>query len=119
MGIGIHGEPGRDRMKIKPATELVEIMAEAVVSDIPFREKDELIVMVNGMGGTPLLELYLLYEEVAKFVEKRGFRIARNLVGNYITSLEMQGFSLTMMKADSRVLDLWDAPVRTPGLERR
>lgn len=119
MGIGIHGEPGRERMKIKPAAELVETMAEAVVSDIPFREKDELIVMLNGMGGTPLLELYLLYEEVAKFSEKRGFKIARNLVGNYITSLEMQGFSLTMMKADRRALELWDAPVRTPGLERR
>ncbi|MFP4302347.1 MAG: dihydroxyacetone kinase subunit DhaK [Spirochaetaceae bacterium] len=117
VGIGIHGEPGRERMKQKSAKELVEMMGEAVVSDIPFKSGDDLIVMVNGMGGTPLIELYLLYNEVAAFAKAKGFKIARNLVGNYITSLEMQGFSLTMMKADSRMVELWDAPVLTPGLK--
>jgi dihydroxyacetone kinase-like protein len=117
VGIGIHGEPGRERMKQKSAKELVEMMGEAVVSDIPFKSGDELIVMVNGMGGTPLIELYLLYNEVAAFAKAKGFKIARNLVGNYITSLEMQGYSLTMMKADSRMLELWDAPVLTPALK--
>ncbi len=117
VGIGIHGEPGRERMKQKSAKELVEMMGEAVVSDIPFKSGDDLIVMVNGMGGTPLIELYLLYNEVAEFAKAKGFKIARNLVGNYITSLEMQGYSLTMMKADSRMLELWDAPVLTPALK--
>lgn len=117
VGIGIHGEPGRERMKQKSAKELVEMMGEAVVSDIPFKSGDDLIVMVNGMGGTPLIELYLLYNEVAAFAKAKGFKIARNLVGNYITSLEMQGYSLTMMKADSRMLELWDAPVLTPALK--
>lgn len=117
VGIGIHGEPGRERIKQKSAKELVEMMGEAVVSDIPFKSGDDLIVMVNGMGGTPLIELYLLYNEVAAFAKAKGFKIARNLVGNYITSLEMQGFSLTMMKADSRMVELWDAPVFTPGLK--
>jgi phosphoenolpyruvate---glycerone phosphotransferase subunit DhaK len=117
VGIGIHGEPGRERMKQKSAKELVEMMGDAVVTDIPFKKGDELIVMVNGMGGTPLIELYLLFNEVAAFAKAKGFKIARNLVGNYITSLEMQGFSLSVMKADNRMLELWDAPVRTAALK--
>jgi dihydroxyacetone kinase-like protein len=117
IGIGIHGEPGRERMKMKTATELVEMMGEAVVSDIPFKSGDELIVMVNGMGGTPLIELYLLYNQVAAFAKAKGLKIVRNLVGNYITSLEMQGFSLTMMRVNKEIVELWDAPVFTPALK--
>ncbi|MFP4330431.1 MAG: dihydroxyacetone kinase subunit DhaK [Spirochaetaceae bacterium] len=117
VGIGIHGEPGRERMKLKSAKQIVEMMAEAVVSDIPFKSGDEVIVMVNGMGGTPLIELYLLYNELAQFAKGKGLKLSRNLVGNYITSLEMQGFSITMMKANDQMLKLWDAPVLTPALK--
>ena len=116
MGVGIHGEPGRERMKQMTAREYVEMMAQAIVSDVPFRSGDQLIVLLNGMGGTPLIELYLAYNEFAKFCQGKGLVIARNLVGNYITSLDMQGFSISALKADAQLLDLWDAPVLTPGL---
>ncbi|RJQ61793.1 MAG: dihydroxyacetone kinase subunit DhaK [Desulfobacteraceae bacterium] len=116
IGIGIHGEPGRERMKRKTAGEIVEMMAESVISDLPFRRSDEVIAMVNGMGGTPLMELYLVYGEFAKICEKTGIRIVRRLVGNYITSLEMAGCSITLLRADAGLLKLWDAPVRTPSL---
>ena len=116
IGIGIHGEPGRERMKLKTAGEIVEMMAEAVISDLPFRSGDEVIAMVNGMGGTPLMELYLVYGELDRICKKTGIRIARRLIGNYITSLEMAGYSITLLKADAALLKLWDAPVRTPSL---
>jgi len=116
MGVGIHGEPGRERMKQKTAQEYVEMMGEAVVSDMPFKRGDQLIVLLNGMGGTPLIELYLLFNEFAKLCQSKGLVIARNLVGNYITSLDMQGFSISALKADAQMLGLWDAPVNTPGL---
>jgi dihydroxyacetone kinase-like protein len=116
FGVGIHGEPGRERMKLKPAAEIVGMMGKAIVEDLPFESGDEVLVFVNGMGGTPLIELYLLYNDVAKFLDGKGIRIARNLVGNYITSLEMQGFSLTILKLDSRLKALWDYPVHTPAL---
>ncbi|HUI70952.1 MAG TPA: dihydroxyacetone kinase subunit DhaK [Spirochaetia bacterium] len=116
MGVGIHGEPGRERMKQKTAKEYVEMMGEAVVSDIPFRSGDQLIVLLNGMGGTPLIELYLLFNEFVQLCKNKGLVVARSLVGNYITSLDMQGFSISALKADSEMLRLWDAPVHTPGL---
>ncbi|TVQ35294.1 MAG: dihydroxyacetone kinase subunit DhaK [Spirochaetaceae bacterium] len=116
VGIGIHGEPGRERMKMKSAREIVAAMAEAVIEDLPFQRGDQSIVMVNGMGGSPLIELYILFNELAEIARNRGITIARTLVGNYITSLEMQGFSITMMKADEDMLALWDAPVLTAGL---
>lgn len=116
VGIGIHGEPGRERMKMKSAKEIVGIMSEAVLSDLPFKSGDETIVMINGMGGTPLIELYLLYNEFVKVAQGKGIKIARRLIGNYITSLEMEGFSLTLLKADPDMLMLWDAPVHTAGL---
>ena len=116
IGIGIHGEPGRERMKLKTAKEITEMMAEAVLSDLPFKNGDKTIAMVNGMGGTPLIELYLLYNEFAEICKKKGIRIERNLVGNYITSLEMAGFSITLVRVDDEFLKLWDAPVLTPGL---
>ena len=116
IGIGIHGEPGRERMKIKPASEIVEMMATAVVDDIPFAKGDKVLAFVNGMGGTPLIELYVVYNELAKFLEGRGIEIARNLIGSYITSLEMAGCSITLLKLDDDLTKLWDAPVKTPGL---
>jgi len=116
IGIGIHGEPGRERMALKPAGDIVALMAEAVIADLPFRRGDDVIAMVNGMGGTPMMELYLVYGELERICKKTGIRIVRRLVGNYITSLDMAGYSMTLLKADAGLLDLWDAPVRTPAL---
>ena len=116
IGIGIHGEPGRERIKLKPAAEIVEIMSTAVVEDVPFKQGDQVLAFVNGMGGTPLIELYLVYNEVAKFLKGRGVTIARNLIGSYITSLEMAGCSITLLKLSDELIRLWDAPVKTPGL---
>jgi len=116
IGIGIHGEPGRERMKLKTASEIVDLMATAVVDDIPFSAGDNVLAFVNGMGGTPLIELYVLYNELARFLKGRNITIARNLIGSYITSLEMAGFSITLLKMSDDFIRLWDAPVKTPGL---
>ncbi|RME98860.1 MAG: dihydroxyacetone kinase, partial [Chloroflexi bacterium] len=116
IGIGIHGEPGRERIPVKSAKEIVEMMAEAIVTDLPFESGDNVIAMVNGMGGTPLIELYIIYNELNEFLSARGISIARRLVGNYITSLEMAGCSITLLKTDAELLELWDAPVHTPAL---
>jgi phosphoenolpyruvate---glycerone phosphotransferase subunit DhaK len=116
MGVGIHGEPGRERMPILPARELTAHMAEAILADLPFRGGDRVIAMVNGMGGTPLMELYLIYGELELVLQARQVSIARRLVGNYITSLEMAGCSITLLKADDELLSLWDDPVLTPAL---
>jgi dihydroxyacetone kinase-like protein len=116
IGIGIHGEPGRERMAIKSAKEITEMMASAIIADLPFQNGDQVIAMVNGMGGTPLIELYLIYNELEQICQAKGITIARRLVGNYITSLEMAGCSITMVKADDELLELWDAPVKTPAL---
>ncbi|WP_040162332.1 dihydroxyacetone kinase subunit DhaK [Nigerium massiliense] len=114
LGIGIHGEPGRERKKLAPASDMAQMLVEPILADLEFG--GDVIAMMNGMGGTPLLELYLMYGEVTKILEKAGVKVARNLVGNYITSLEMAGCSLTLLKADDELLKLWDAPVNTPGL---
>jgi len=116
LGIGIHGEPGRQRRKIAPASELADIAAGAILDDLPFDRGEPALVIVNGMGGTPLLELYLVLNEVARILGGRGVPIARSLVGNYVTSLDMAGFSLTLTKLDDELIRLWDAPVRTPAL---
>lgn len=116
IGIGIHGEPGRARVSMKTAGDLAELMTSAVTEDLPYKSGDDVFVLLNGMGGTPLIELYLVYGEVAKILEKKGIKIARNLVGNYITSLEMQGFSITLVKLDGELISLFDAPVHTPAL---
>jgi dihydroxyacetone kinase-like protein len=116
MGIGIHGEPGRERMPLLPAAELAARMAGSVLADLPFRGGDQVIAMVNGMGGTPLMELYLVYAELERILQGMGIRVARRLVGNYITSLEMAGCSITLLKADDELQALWDDPVLTPGL---
>lgn len=116
IGVGIHGEPGRERMQVKSAKEIVGMMTEAIVSDLPFNSGDNVIAMVNGMGGTPLIELYVVYNELNELLQSKGITIARNLIGNYITSLEMAGCSITLLKADDELLELWDAPVLTPAM---
>jgi dihydroxyacetone kinase-like protein len=116
VGIGIHGEPGRVREKIKTAAEITEMLAVPIIQDLPFEQGDSVLAFVNGMGGTPLIELYVVYNELVKILTDHGIKIARNLVGSYITSLEMAGFSITLLKMDDELLHLWDAPVKTPGL---
>jgi len=115
IGVGIHGEPGRHRVPLAPASEIAEMLVEPILADLDFTGSPT-IVMLNGMGGSPLIELYLMYGEVAKILEKSGITVARTLVGNYITSLDMAGCSLTLLKADDEILGLWDAPVNTAGL---
>jgi phosphoenolpyruvate---glycerone phosphotransferase subunit DhaK len=114
LGIGIHGEPGRQRAPLAPASEIVAVALDAIHTDVPL--SGDVLVMVNGMGGTPLIELYVLYNEVHKYITGKGARITRNLVGNYITSLEMQGFSVTVCRLSDSLTDLWDAAVDTPAL---
>jgi dihydroxyacetone kinase-like protein len=116
MGIGIHGEPGRERVPLAPAREIVERLAEAIVADLPFRSGDRVVAMVNGLGGTPLIELYLVYHELARLLKGKEINIARRLVGNYMTSLEMAGCTITLLRADDEMLSLWDDPVLTPAL---
>lgn len=140
FGIGIHGEPGRQRLPMKPADEIVKMMILAILddgpytrtvrewdrrneawidktlTDEPFKPGDQVIAFVNSMGGTPLSELYIVYQKMAEILNQRGLVILRSLVGPYITSLEMQGVSITLLKADDEILKFWDAPVHTPGL---
>jgi dihydroxyacetone kinase-like protein len=140
FGIGIHGEPGRQRLPMMTADEITEMMVLAIIedgpytrtvrewdrqlaawvdktlTDEPFKPGDQVIAFVNSMGGTPLSELYIVYRKMAEILNQRGLVILRNLVGPYITSLEMQGVSITLLKADDEILKFWDAPVHTPGL---
>jgi dihydroxyacetone kinase-like protein len=116
IGIGIHGEPGRTRMKLKSADEIVEMLIEPVINDIPYKSGDEVLLFVNGMGGTPLIELYLAYRKAHEIATKHGLKVVRKLVGPYITSLEMAGMSVTMLKMDDDLTKLWDFPVKTAGL---
>jgi dihydroxyacetone kinase-like protein len=116
IGIGIHGEPGRYREKLAPATQIVERMASVVVDDLPYESGDRVLAFVNGMGGTPLIELYIVYRDLQRYLEGRGVTIERNLIGNYITSLEMAGCSITLLRLDDELTTLWDAPVDTPAL---
>lgn len=140
IGIGIHGEPGQRRMEMRTADEITEILAQEIIEDKPytrtvrewnnedgewfdreivdepFQSGDQVIAFVNSMGGTPVSELYSVYDKLAEICEEKGLTIARNLIGPYITSLEMQGMSITLLKADDEILKFWDAPVNTPGL---
>jgi dihydroxyacetone kinase-like protein len=116
IGIGIHGEPGRRRVPLAPAREIAELLVDPILGDLDFTGGDGVIAFVNGMGATPLIELYVVYNEVATILEKAGVSVARSLVGPYITSLDMAGCSVTLLKADDDLLRLWDAPVRTPAL---
>ena len=116
IGIGIHGEPGRERMKVEPSAKIVERLASPIVEDLPFEQGDQVLAFVNGMGGTPLIELYIVYNDLRKFLDGRGITISRNLIGPYITSLEMAGCSITLLKLDDELIQLWDSPVKTAGL---
>jgi dihydroxyacetone kinase-like protein len=115
IGIGIHGEPGRRREPLAAASSIARQLVEPILADLDFTGSPA-IALLNGMGATPLLELYVVYGEVAALLEAAGVAVARNLVGNYITSLDMAGCSLTLLRADDDILGLWDAPVATAGL---
>ena len=115
LGIGIHGEPGRQRLAMAPAAEIAALLLEPILADRDARGQPA-IVMLNGMGATPLLELYLMIGEVAAILDRSGVPVARTLVGNTITSLDMAGCSVTLLSADDELLQLWDAPVQTPAL---
>lgn len=116
IGIGVHGEPGRERVKLTSADEIVATLLGSVVEDLPFERGDKTLLFVNGMGGTPSVELYLAYHSARTYLAERGIEVTRSLVGNYFTSLEMQGMSITLLKLDDELTELWDAPVHTPAL---
>jgi len=110
MGVGIHGEPGRRRDKIKPANDLIDEMLEAVVSDLPYESGDEVALMINGLGGTPISELYILYARAHEQLAERGITVGRSYVGEYCTSLDMAGASVTLVKLDDELKELFTAP---------
>ena len=116
IGIGIHGEPGRHRIKLESADKITEMLVKPVVEDLPFKEGDEVLLFVNSMGGTPLIELYIVYRKAVELLEAKGIKVVRNLIGPYITSLEMAGMSISLLKMDEDLKKLWDAPVKTAGM---
>ena len=140
VGIGIHGEPGRERRRHMGADGITELLALSIIEDPPYRrvvrmldrasgswqdaeyvddpfkKGDPVLAFVNGMGGTPLSELYIIYRKLNEICKKKGLSVVRTLVGNYITSLEMQGCSITLLRMDDELTELWDAPVHTPSL---
>jgi dihydroxyacetone kinase-like protein len=119
IGIGIHGEPGRRRTELRSAAEITEMLATPILDDLPFKSGDRVVAFVNSMGGTPYLELYIVFNELNAILQKRGITIARSLVGPYITSLEMQGVSISLLRVDDQMIELWDRPVYTPALKWR
>ncbi|MCQ1946418.1 dihydroxyacetone kinase subunit DhaK [Arthrobacter sp. zg-Y1116] len=116
MGVGIHGEPGRHRVAMTTADSITDQLMEAVLSDLGVASGERVLLFVNGMGGTPLSELYIVYRRAAQILADRGARVERSLVGNYITALEMQGASVTVLRLDDELTELWDSPVNTPAL---
>ena len=116
FGVGIHGEPGRRRVRLRPAAEIAAEMAGAIMADLGTRAKGEAILLINGFGGTPLSELYLMYDAIRRLLEPAGIMVARSLVGNFVTSLDMAGCSATVSLLDEEVKRLWDAPVHTSAL---
>ena len=116
IGIGIHGEPGRERIKLEPADAIVDRILGPILDDIPYASGDKVLLFVNGMGGTPQVELYIVFRRAAEVLAERGIEVTRTLVGNFTTSLEMQGMSITVLKLDDELTALWDAPVHTTAL---
>jgi len=116
IGIGIHGEPGRRRVKLASAAEVTEMLATPVIEDLGLKAGDQVLAFVNGMGGTPLIELYIVFDALHRILHGKNITIARNLVGSYITSLEMAGASITLVRLDDELTRYWDAPVHTPAL---
>ncbi len=119
LGVGIHGEPGRRRVKLMPADAVAAEIVKAILGDLGGQARGEAILLVNGFGGTPMMELYLIYGVVRRLLETAGVAVARSLVGNYVTSLEMAGCSVTVSMLDDETKRLWDAPVHTPALRWR
>jgi dihydroxyacetone kinase-like protein len=116
IGIGIHGEPGRERIKLEPADAIVDRILAPILDDLSLNSGDRVLLFVNGMGGTPQIELYIAFRRAAEVLNERGIEVARTLVGNYTTSLEMQGASITVLRLDDELITLWDAPVHTAAL---
>ena len=116
MGVGIHGEPGRRRVKLTSADELAAELTGAVLKDLSLKPGQEVLLLVNGFGGTPLMELYVMVNAVRKVLAASGIKVARYLTGSYVTSLEMAGCSITVTAVDAGMLELWDSPVHTPSL---
>jgi dihydroxyacetone kinase-like protein len=116
LGIGIHGEPGREKIAMAPADELVDRVIDPILTDLDAPAGSKVLLLVNGMGGTPQSELYIVFRRAAEVLAERGLELSRSLVGNYVTSLEMQGFSITLTVLDDDLTALWDAPVETPAL---
>jgi phosphoenolpyruvate---glycerone phosphotransferase subunit DhaK len=117
MGVGIHGEPGRKRVNLLSADSIAEQMVDAIVTDFDHHASGNLLLFVNGFGGTPTIELYLMYNAARLLLEKRGFAVARSLVGSYVTSLEMAGCSITVTQFDAKLTSLWDDHVHTAALK--
>ena len=116
IGIGIHGEPGRERIEWAPVDDLVGRLLAPILEDLPFTSSDDVLLFVNGMGATPLLELYIVYDAAASILRERSIQVSRSLVGNFVTSLDMQGCSITLLRLDDELKALWDAPVETAAL---
>ena len=116
IGIGIHGEPGRHRVTASGAHDITQRLLEPVVEDLGLTAGEQVLLFVNGMGGTPLSELYVVYGRAREMLAERGVEVTRSLVGSLVTSLEMQGASVTVLRLDAELTELWDAPVRTPAL---
>jgi phosphoenolpyruvate---glycerone phosphotransferase subunit DhaK len=116
IGIGIHGEPGRRRVKLATAAEITEMLATPIIEDLGLKAGDQVLAFVNGMGGTPLIELYIVFDALHRILQGKHITITRNLVGSYITSLEMAGASITLVRLDDELTRYWDAPVHTPAL---
>jgi len=116
IGIGIHGEPGRERTKLKTADEITDLLLGAVTEDLGLTSGEDALLFINGMGGTPASELYIVYAHARAVLEASGVNVRRSLVGNYVTSLEMQGASVTVLRLDEELTTLWDAPVHTAAL---
>ena len=116
FGVGIHGEPGRKREKIQPSKTIVGNILEAILDNLKPEKNEKNLLFVNGMGGTPLTELYLVYEDACQILQSKGIEVTKSLVGNYCTSLEMQGASITLLKCDDEILKHWDAPVHTAAM---
>ena len=116
MGVGIHGEPGRRREAMREANAIVKDMVDAILADLKPAKNQEILLLVNGFGATPLMELYLIYNTAAKLLPAHGFKVARSLVGNYTTALDMAGASITVCLLDDEIKQHWDSPVHTAGL---